>query len=47
MQIANVIEFIQMGDYALYVWCSVAASLIVFLGLWIAPYRQLKKQNRS
>lgn len=46
MLIENMIEFIKMGDYTLYVWCSVAAFLIIFVGLWVVPYRQLKKQNR-
>jgi heme exporter protein CcmD len=47
MLFEKMIEFIKMGDYAFYVWCSFAVFLIVFIGLWIMPYRQLKKQMRS
>jgi heme exporter protein CcmD len=46
--IEQMLHFLWMGGYALYVWLAVAWFAIIFFIVWWLPARQLKSlSNRS
>ena len=53
LQFQSVAEFIDMGGYGFFVWCSYGVFALVFLGLLVAPIIRrnqlltlLNRQNR-
>lgn len=47
MTLDNIVTFIKMDGYGSYVWLSLISFIIVFVLLWIFPYRQLRNPIKS
>lgn len=36
-----------MGDYGVYVWSSFLAFIVIFIGLWLISYNELKNHGHD